>query len=137
MAPLNQTSAEDTLGAILIAGEGTPGTSIGGILTVQGSLTGSQVPTRDVLNISSQYRAQSVTTTAAQALGAATILVNRKMISITPINGIIYWGTNASVTTVNGSPLFPNNTLFLSCTDNSQVWIIAVTTTDVRIAEFS
>jgi hypothetical protein len=97
----------------------------------------SQLETRDVLNVSSQYRAQSVTTTAAQALGGATILVNRKLISITPTNGVIYWGTNSSVTATTGSPLFPNNTLFLSCTDNSQVWIIGTATTDVRIAEFS
>jgi hypothetical protein len=97
----------------------------------------SQVETRDVLNVSSQYRAQSVTTTAAEALGAATILVNRKMISITPTNGTIYWGTTSAVTTTTGSPLFPNNTLFLSCTDNSPIWVIAAATTDVRIAEFS
>jgi hypothetical protein len=97
----------------------------------------NQLETRDVLNVSSQYRAQSVTTAAAQALGAATVLANRKLISITPTNGTIYWGTTSGVTTTTGSPLFPNNTLFLSCTDNSPIYLIAAATTDVRIAEFS
>lgn len=97
----------------------------------------NELGVRDTLNVGSQYRAQSVTTSAAEALGGTTILVNRKMISITPTNGVIYWGTNNSVTSVTGSPLFPNSTLFLSCTDNVQVWVIGTATTDVRIAEFS
>lgn len=122
---------------IVQGASGTPGTPSGGILTVQGNVAGSQIPTRDVLNVSSQYRAQSITTTAGQALGGGTILVNRKMISITPTNGIIYWGTTNAVTTTTGSPLFPNNTLFLSCTDNSPIWLIAGVTTDCRIVEFS
>lgn len=97
----------------------------------------SQLQTRDVINVSSQYRAQSVTTSAAEAIGAASRLTNRKFISITPTNGTIYWGTNSSVTTTTGSPLFPNNTLFLSFTDNVPVYVIAGATVDVRILEGS
>jgi|SRR5579859_200317 len=97
----------------------------------------NQLETRDVLNISSQYRAQSVTTTAAEALGGATILANRKLLHITPTNGIVYWGYNSSVTTATGAPIFPNNTLFLSVTDNLHVYVIAGATTDVRIGELS
>lgn len=96
-----------------------------------------QLLTQDTLGTSSQYRAQSVTTTAAEALGAATILVNRKMLTITPTNGIIYFGTNSSVTTTTGTPIFPNNTLFLDVTDNLHIFVIAAATTDARIIEFS
>lgn len=99
--------------------------------------TNNQLDARDVINVGSQYRAQSVTTTAAEALGAATILVNRKFISITPTNGTVYWGTNSSVTSTTGSPLLPLNTLFLSFTDNVHVWLIGIATTDVRILEGS
>ena len=97
----------------------------------------SQLETRDVINVSSQYRAQSVTTTAAEATGGTSRLTNRKFISITPTNGTIYWGTSSSVTTVTGSPIFANNTLFLSFTDNVPVYIISAGTVDVRILEAS
>lgn len=97
----------------------------------------SQLQTRDVINTSSQYRAQSITTSAAEALGGATILVNRKFISITPTNGNIYWGTNSSVTTTTGTPIFTNQTLVLSFTDNVHVFLIAAATTDSRIVEGS
>lgn len=99
--------------------------------------TNSQLNIRDVLYSGAQYRAQSVTTSAAEALGAATILSNRKFLTITPTNGIIYYGFNSSVTTTTGSPLFPNNTLSLSVTDNIHVYLIAATTVDVRIAELA
>lgn len=97
----------------------------------------NQLQVRDGLNVSSQYRAQSVTTSAAEALGAGTILAGRKLLSITPTNGTIYWGFSSSITTVTGTPLFPNNTLFLSVTDNVHVYLISAVTTDVRIAEVS
>lgn len=99
--------------------------------------TNNQLQVTDVLNVSSQYRAQSITTSAAEALGAATILVNRKMITITPTNGTIYFGTNSSVTTATGTPIFPNNTLFLDVTNNVHIFVIAAATTDCRIVEFS
>lgn len=128
----------DGNGGLIIAGEGTAGSLGGGVLTVQGTgPTGVQLPTRDVINVSSQYRAQSVTTTAAEALGGATILSNRKVITITPTNGTIYWGTNSSVTTTTGTPLFANQMLTLAFTDNVHVYVIAAATTDARIMEGS
>lgn len=99
--------------------------------------TNNQAFTRDVINVSSQYRAQSVTTSAAEATGAASRLTNRKLLSITPTNGTIYWGTSNAVTTTTGSPLFANQTLQLSFTDNVPVYVIAAATTDVRIVEAS
>lgn len=98
---------------------------------------GGQLKTADVINTSGQYRAQSVTTSAAEAFGAATILLNRKFISLTPTNGTIYWGFNSSVTTSNGTPLFKNQTTTISATDNIHIFVIAATTTDCRIVEGS
>lgn len=97
----------------------------------------NQIETRDVLNVSSQYRAQSITTTVAEALGAGTILVNRKLLHITPTNGTIYWGYSNTVTTTTGTPIFPNNTLWLSVTDNVHIFLISATTIDSRIGEVS
>lgn len=97
----------------------------------------NSMPVVDIVSISSQYRAQSVTTTAAQALGGTLVLSGRKLITITPTNGTVYWGGNASVTTTTGSPLFANNTLFLSFTDAVPVYLISAGTVDVRILEAS
>jgi hypothetical protein len=110
------------------------------IVDGSGNVIGSvnnQENVRDVLDKSSQYRAQSVTTSAAEALGAGTILANRKLLHITPTNGTVYWGYSNAVTTTTGTPLFPNNTLWLSVTDNVHVYVIAGATTDTRIGEVS
>lgn len=88
-----------------------------------------------VIANSAQYRAQSVTTSAAEALGAGSILAGRTFISITPTNGTVYWATDSSVTSTNGTPIFPNSTLQLSFTANVHVWLIGTATTDVRILE--
>lgn len=136
--PVSQSVDLDNLSASIVVGEGASGVNSGGVLSVQGAgNTGIQLPSRDVINIGSQSRAQSVTTSAAQALGAASILVNRKFISITPTNGTVYYGTNSSVTTTTGMPLFANQTLTISFTDNVQLWVIAAATTDMRVMEGS
>lgn len=97
----------------------------------------SQLLTADIINTSSQYRAQSVTTSAAQALGAASALTNRKFIQITPTNGTIYYGTSNAVTTATGSPLFSNQTLTVAFGTIVQLWVIAATTVDTRVLEGS
>lgn len=136
--PIGVSSEVDGNGGLVIAGEGSAGIAGGGVVTIQGvGPTGLEAPVRDLINVSSQYRAQSVTTTAAQALGGASILANRKLLNITPTNGVIYWGTNSSVTTVNGAPIFANQTLSLSFTNNVQVWVISAGTVDCRILEAS
>lgn len=98
---------------------------------------GNQLKTRDCLDTAGQNRAQSVTTTAAEALGAGTILLNRKMLSITPTNGTIYWGFTNAVTTATGNPIFKNSTFTISATDNLHVYVISAGTVDTRIAEAS
>lgn len=92
---------------------------------------------KEAAGVGSQYRAQSITTTAGEALGGATILANRKLLHVTPTNGIIYWGYSNTVTIVTGTPIFPNNTLWLDITDNLHVWLISSATTDSRIGELS
>lgn len=134
------------------AAGGTAGTAsydVGGIFnTTQPTLTSGQqaslqlsataeLLTADIINVSSQYRAQSVTTTAAQALGGGAVLANRKFIQITPTNGTIFYGTSNAVTTTTGSPLFSNQTLTMSFGANVQLWVIAAGTVDTRVLEGS
>jgi hypothetical protein len=97
----------------------------------------NQLETRDVLSVAAQSQTQSIGTSAAQALGGATILSNRKLLHITPTNGTIYWGYTSGVTTNTGTPLFPNNTLWLSVTNNISIYLVAATTTNVITGELS
>lgn len=130
--------ASDSNGGLIIAGEGSVGSIVGGVLTIQGGgPSGIQAPTRDIINTAAQYQAISVSTTSVEAKGAATRLINRKFLSITPTNGTIYWASNSSVTVTTGSPLFSNNTLFLSFSDNVTIFLIAASAIDVRILEGS
>jgi hypothetical protein len=99
--------------------------------------TNGNLLSADIINVSGQYRAQSVTTTVAEALGAATILANRKTLSITPTNGIIYWGFSNTVTTVTGSPIFKNQCKTFAIGTNVHVFVIAASTIDTRMAEGS
>lgn len=101
-------------------------------LTVDGDLR-----TADIVNTSGQYRAQSVTTTAAEALGAATILANRKSVTITPTNGTIYWGYSNAVTTSSGTPIFKNQCMSFAVGANVHVYVISASTVDCRISEGS
>jgi len=110
----------------------TTGTSNALSLTIDGDLR-----TADIVNTNGQNRAQSVTTTAAEALGAATILANRKMLSITPTDGTIYWGYSNAVTTTTGSPIFKNQTMTFAVGANVHIYVIAGSTTDARIMEGS
>lgn len=96
-----------------------------------------QLLTSDIVTITSQFRAQSITTTASQLLGAATILANRKAIFATPTTGTIYVGTSSAVTAANGTPVFANNTITFSFGVNVQLWAIAASTVDVRVLEVS
>lgn len=108
--------------------------SAGNLQAILTETTGEQY-TKDIINVGGQGRAQSVTTTAAEALGGATILAKRKFIQIRPTNGIIYWGFTTGVTTATGMPIYTNEPVTFAFTDAVHIYLIAAQTTDVRIVE--
>ncbi len=117
---------------ILVGGKDPSGNTVLGNFDTLGNLK-----TSNNIDTSGQNRAQSITTSAAEALGAATILANRKFISLTPTNGTIYWGFTNGVTTSSGNPIFKNQTVTLTFTSSVHVYVIAGSTVDCRIAEGS
>lgn len=100
------------------------------------STTLGELLTVAVANTAVQHRAQSVTTSAAEALGAASILSNRKFLCITPTNGTVYWGITG-VTTSSGSPIFKNQTLTIAANASVHIFVISAGTVDCRIVEGS
>jgi len=79
----------------------------------------------------------SVGTSAVEAKVGAIALASRKFVSVTPTNGIVYFGSDASVTTATGTPIQSTVTASFSFSDNAPVYLIADSTVDVRIMEGS
>jgi len=102
-----------------------------------GSSSNGDAFVRDSINTSSLNAAISVTTSAIEAKVGATRLTSRKLLSITPTNGTVYWGSTSAVTIASGTPIFKNQCVTMAFTDNVAVWLIGVATTDVRIVEGS
>ena len=128
-------SDEDTTDSIGIRG-GTSGNVIADTTAgLKVDASGATVPTRDIITTNGQYRAQSVTTTAAEALGAATILTPRRVLSLLPTNGTIYWGYSNAVTTSTGTPVFKNQLITFAVSESVHIYVIAAGTVDCRISE--
>lgn len=97
----------------------------------------SALTTKDVINVSGQYQAITVTTTASEAKGAGTHLTGRKSIWITPTTGIVYWGTSNAVTTSSGTPIYNQQTQQFSFTENVTIYLISTGSVNVRVVEAS
>ena len=81
-------------------------------------------------------KALSVTTTAQEVVYDTTPLSERKIITIQPLNGDIYYGYSNGVTTSNGTKIFSNQFFPLEVGPELRVWVITATgTVDVRISE--
>lgn len=104
--------------------------------TVIGNLA-DQMRLVDIVNTAGQFRAQTVTNSAAAAQGAASVLTNRKSLWITPTTGTIYWGTSNAVTTATGSPIFNNQTMQFSVGPGITIYVIAVGSVNCRMVEMS
>lgn len=98
-------------------------------------LKDGSIPVSELLSASAQYRAQSISATASELLGASAILVNRKVLGVTPTNGTIYIGFNSSVTTTTGTPIFKNQSVTIAATDTIHVYAVAANAVDCRVYE--
>lgn len=97
----------------------------------------NQTQTRDVINTAGQYANMSVTTSAAEAKGGSSRLVNRKVIILCPTNGTVYWGTSNSVTSTTGMPIYQSQTVALAYTDNVPIYVISAGTVNLVVSEGS
>jgi hypothetical protein len=90
------------------------------------------------LNGPASYGNISVSTTAVEVKVGASVLEERTVITIQPIDGDIYYGYDNSVTSTNGTKIFKGQVYAMEATDQLPVWIVAETgTIDVRITEVS
>lgn len=80
----------------------------------------------------------SVTTSATELKVGASALAERKVISIQPSDGVVWYGYDSSVTTSNGTKIFKDQQVRIEASETLSVYLITDTgTVDVRIAEIS
>lgn len=102
-----------------------------------GSTSTGEIKSVDAIGTSVINGSISVSTTQVKACVGASNLVNRKVLTITPTDGFIYFGSTG-VSTANGTKIFKNQTMTVAITDAVNVYLIASSgTVDVRIIEGS
>lgn len=124
-----QTIATDTSGRVSVDNYDSNGNVI--------NTSGGQVKTTDILSVAGQSKQQSVTTTAIMAIGGSSVLAARKLLTICPTNGTVYWGYSSGITTASATPIFMNQVLALSVSDNLPVYVIAAAAVNCVISEAS
>jgi hypothetical protein len=88
----------------------------------------------EALKVGAVFGAVSVSSTAVEARVGGSRYANRKLLTIIPTNGTLYYGYSNSVTVATGTPIFKNQLCILAVADVA-VWLIAANATDVRITE--
>lgn len=85
------------------------------------------------------YKAISVTDTPQEVKVGASVLEERKVITLQPTNGAIYYGYDNLVSSTTGTKLLKNQWLQLEASYHLPVWVVADTgeIVDVRISEVS
>ena len=100
---------------------------------VNSSLDGSLF-TEDILRVGGLEANIVVGLTSVEAKVGASRAANRKVLTVTPITGILYWGFNSTVTISTGTPIFKNQeaTFKASC----PIYLISPTANNnVRVSE--
>lgn len=85
----------------------------------------------------SVYGSVSVTDTASELKVGGSALDQRITVTIQPLDGVVYFGFDSSVTASNGTKVFKGQYFSLEAGDQETVYLVADTgeTVDVRISE--
>lgn len=85
------------------------------------------------------YKAISVTDTPQEVKVGATVASERKVITLQPTDGVIYYGYSNSVSSTNGTKIFKGQWIVIEAGEQLPVWVVTATglTVDVRITEVS
>jgi hypothetical protein len=88
----------------------------------------------DALRVGGVNGAITVSTVAIEAKVGGSRYLDRKLLTMIPTNGTIYYGFSNAVTTTNGTPIYKNQLCILAVTD-IPVWLVAASAINVRITE--
>jgi hypothetical protein len=103
------------------------------------SSANGELNTSDISNNGGVNGAITVGTSAVEAKVGASILSNRKALTILlTSNGKLYYGLTSGVTTANGTQIFKNSLAAFKCGPGTSIWLISDTAAqNVRITEMA
>jgi hypothetical protein len=128
------SSTEATEAVRVVGADSTTGAE----QTPVGSTVNGDLQTVDIPNTAGAYGTVNITTTAAELKVGGTALAGRKMVSIQPIDGKIYYGYDNSVTSSNGTELAKKQIIVFTVGAGISVYLVsAAGTVDVRIGELA
>lgn len=132
MGDLSSIEATEGVGLVGLDSQGVEQTPVG-------STPNGDLKTADVPNTSAVYGTLSVNdTTPVELKVGGTALAGRKMVSIQPIDGRLYYGYNNSVTSATGTELARKQIILFSAGPQITIFLLAETgTVDVRIGELA
>lgn len=128
------TSAEATEAVRVVGADPITGAE----QTPVGSTANGDLQTADVPNTAGAYATVNITTSAEELKVGGTALAGRKMVSIQPIDGKIYYGYDSSVTAANGTELAKKQIIVFTIGAGIPVYLVSsLGTVDVRIGELA
>ncbi len=139
MGFIEDSNATDQNDNTIVVGTGTPGSPIGGVVTVQGDPSGTDIPVKDIADVAGVNGSVVVGLTAVPArVGAANLAARKNLTIFNNSNTDLFWGYSSSVTTANGTPIFKNQLLSLDVGPNITIYLIANSASNnARITEVS
>jgi len=83
------------------------------------------------------YKATPVTDTAQEVKVGGSVQEERKVVTLQPTDGTIYYGYDNSVDSNSGTKIFKGQWIQIEASESLPIWIVANTgeTVDVRITE--
>ena len=81
------------------------------------------------------YGSITVTSTPQELKVDDSVLDGRKLVTVQPVDGDIYYGYSASVTTSSGTKIIKGQLFMQECTDQLPIYLVAASDVDVRITE--
>jgi len=82
------------------------------------------------------YGTLSVTTSPSEVKVGASVLSDRKVVTIQPLDGVVYFGYSNAVTASTGTKIFKGQVYPLEAGERLPVWIVSASgTVNVRITE--
>jgi len=83
------------------------------------------------------YGAKTVTTSAQEIKVGGSALEERKVITIQPTDGEIWFGYNSSVTSSTGTKIHEGQLIQIEASESLPVWMVSGGSVNVRITEVS
>lgn len=116
---------------VIIVGAQADGTETSAIRAT----TNRDLAVSDTLSVGGGQNAKTVNGTPSLAAVGASNLSGRKVLTVMPTDGSVFWGYTNAVTTLTGTEIFKNQMVTFNVESTCSIWLTAAATRAVRITE--